>query len=201
MISRRAFITYLGAGTALLGGVLALGWWQVDGPGADRPLPAALPLPLSEMSFAMQDHTGADVSPQGLVGKPSLVFFGYTFCPDVCPATLSDISRWLSELGPDAAQLNTVFITVDPARDTQKAMAQYMGYFDPAIRGWRGSLAETDKAVAGFRASYELGEGPDYAVNHTSSVFLFQADGRFAATLDLHEDPAQALAKIRRVME
>ncbi len=200
MISRRSVAAYLGGGAALAGGVLALGWWQVDGPGAKNPAPL-LPLPLSEMSFSMQDHTGKEVTPQGLLGKASLVFFGYTFCPDVCPTTLSDITVWLNELGEDAALLNAIFITVDPERDTQAAMAQYMGYFHPDIRGWRGSLAETDKAIAGFNASYSLGEGEDYTVEHSSSVFLFQPDGRLAAMIDLHEDREQGLAKIRRVLQ
>ncbi len=200
MISRRAFAAYLAGGAAVASALLLPGWWQISGPGAAPPLPR-LPLPLGEMSFSMQDHTGAEVTPQGLVGKPSLVFFGYTFCPDVCPTTLSDISTWLSGLGADAARLNAVFITVDPGRDTLPAMAQYMQHFHPAISGWRGSLAETDKAVAGFRASYMLGEGADYAVEHTSSVFLFKADGRLAALIDLHEDRAQAVAKIQRVLQ
>ncbi len=200
MISRRTIAGYLAGSVALAGAVLAIGWWQVDGPGA-APAAPLRPLPLSEMSFSMQDQSGAEVSPRGLIGKPSLVFFGYTFCPDVCPTTLSDISTWLTELDAGAEQLNAVFITVDPARDTVAAMAQYIGYFHPALQGWTGSKAETDHAVADFRASYTLGEGPDYAVDHTSGVFLFQADGRFAGVIDLHEDRAQAVAKVERLLQ
>ena len=179
---------------------LVLGWWQVDGPGADTAR-GARPLALSNMDFALTDHEGNDVGPQSLLGQPSLVFFGFTYCPDVCPTTLADISGWLDELGADAGRLNTVFITVDPERDTVAVMAEYVGYFHEAIRGWAGPLLEIERAVAGFRASFEKVPTSDgYTINHTASVFLFDAEGRFVTTIDYHEPREFAVPKIRRAM-
>jgi protein SCO1 len=184
-----------------LGLALVIGWWQVDGPGA-APEIGQRPLPLTNMSFALTDHEGGPVGPETLIGQPSILFFGFTFCPDVCPTTLSDISGWLDDLGAEAEQLNTVFITVDPERDTVDVMAEYVGYFHPAIRAWTGSEAEIAKAAEGFRASYERvpAESGGYTMNHAASVFLFDAAGRFVSTIDYHEPREIAVPKIRRAM-
>lgn len=194
-------VVYTLAGIGALVFTLFLGWWQVDGPGTD-PGADPRPLTLSEMDFSLTDHDGNRVGPQDLTGQPSMVFFGYTSCPDVCPTTLADISDWLDGLGADAGRLNAVFITVDPERDTAAAMAEYVGYFHPTIRGWTGPLPEIDKAIAGFRATYRKVsvEGGGYAMDHTSSVFLFDAEGRFVTTIDYHEPREFALPKIRRAM-
>ena len=179
--------------------LLAVGWWQVDGPGA-KPKTAPLPLAISEMDFSLSDHEGNPVGPATLIGRPSMVFFGFTFCPDICPTTLADISGWLNLLGADADSMNTVFITVDPARDTAAAMAEYVSYFHPAIRGWTGPDAEIAKAAADFRVKFERvpTEGNGYTMNHTASVFLFDATGRFVSTIDYHEPREVAVPKIRR---
>ncbi|GAB5377824.1 MAG: hypothetical protein AcusKO_42860 [Acuticoccus sp.] len=123
------------------------------------------------MSFRLSDHEGRSVGPETLSGKPTMVFFGFTFCPDVCPTTLADITTWLEALGDDAQRLNVIFITVDPARDTVEAMARYVGYFHPSIDGWTGSPDEIARAAEGFRAKYEkvTTEGDGYTMNHTSA--------------------------------
>ena len=200
---RRAILGYGAGGVAALGLTLLAGWWQVDGPGALAREDDGRPLPLTAMEFDLVDHEGRPVSPDMLVGRPSLVFFGFTFCPDVCPTTLADISGWLDELGAAANELNVVFITVDPERDDVEAMAEYVGYFHPAIRGWTGSEEQIARAAEGFRATYERAttDGGDYTMNHTSSVFLFDAAGRFVSTIDYHEPREFAVPKIRRAME
>lgn len=201
MTRRRTLLLSALALPAVLGLALFIGWWQVDGPGG-APEIAQRPLALTNMSFALVDHDGNPVGPQTLVGQPSIVFFGFTFCPDVCPTTLSDISGWLDDLGADAERLNTVFITVDPERDTVEAMAEYVGYFHPAMRGWTGPEAQIAKAADGFRASYERvpAENGGYTMNHTAGVFLFDAAGRFVSTIDYHESREFAVPKIRRAM-
>ncbi len=179
---------------------LFLGWWQVDGPGAGAP-DVQRPFNLSEMEFSLTDHEGNAVGPDTLIGAPSLVFFGFTYCPDVCPTTLADISGWLDALqeGPD--RLNTIFITVDPERDTVASMAEYVSYFHESIRGWTGPLREIEKAVAGFRATFEkVPTDEGYTMNHTASVFLFDAAGRFVTTIDYHEPREFAVPKIQRAM-
>jgi len=197
----RLLLTYGSAAIGVLALTLFIGWWQVDGPGAPEPI-AQRPLPLTQMEFQMADQDGATVGPATLLGNPSMVFFGFTYCPDVCPTTLSDISGWLDDLGDDVAAMSIVFITVDPERDTVAAIAEYVSYFHPAIQGWSGTLEDTAQAAAGFRASYlkVATEGDDYTMNHTASVFLFDAKGEFATTIDYHEQREFAVPKIRRVL-
>lgn len=195
---------FLGYGVAVLGAVtftLFVGWWRVDGPGATRPEPL-LPSALTAMEFELIDHDGDAVGPDTLIGRPSMVFFGFTYCPDICPTTLSDISGWLDALGEDAKDLDTIFITVDPERDTIEAMAEYVGHFDPSIRGWTGSLDEIMRAAEAFRVKFVkvATDGGDYTMNHTASVFLYDASGSFAGTIDYHEPEEFAVPKLRRLM-
>ena len=154
------------------------------------------------MDFELTDHDGEAVGPGSLLGRPSLIFFGFTYCPDVCPMTLSNISGWLQTLGTEADRLNVVFITVDPERDTIDAMAEYVAMFHPAIRGWTGSIDQIDRAAAMFRAKFEWvsTERSDYTVQHTASVFVFDAVGDFVSTIDFHEPREFAIPKIRRAM-
>lgn len=200
-MQRRHLLTYFCAASGALALALFAGWWQVDGPGASEPV-TKRPLPLTEMEFQMTDQAGKAVGPETLLGNASMVFFGFTYCPDVCPTTLSDISGWLDDLGEDVAELNVVFITIDPERDTVAAMAEYVSYFHPAIQGWSGSQDQTMRSAEGFRASYEkvTTDGDDYTMNHTASVFVFDAEGQFASTIDYHESRELAVPKIRRVL-
>lgn len=199
MRTRRAVILGLGGVAGATAFTLGLGWWQSRR--RERTDAALLPLPVAEMDFSLTDHRGNRVTPADWIGRPTLAFFGFTWCPDVCPTTLSDISQWLEELGPDADRLNVVFLTVDPERDTPEALADYLANFDPRITGLTGPLAEVERAVAGFRAQFEkVPQDGGYSMNHTSGVFLFRADGRFASIIDYHEDRRFALTKIRRAM-
>ena len=201
MINRAARIGLLTLG--VLAAATALGWWQVDGPGAPPDLSDRRPVSLQEMEFSLVDQDGNPVGPETLAGRPSIVFFGFTWCPDVCPTTLADISGWLDELGPDAERLNVVFITVDPERDTVAVMADYVSAFHPRIRGWTGAPDEIAKAAEGFRVRTEKirEEGDAYAMNHTASVFLHGASGEFLGAVDYHEPREYALPKIRRALE
>lgn len=198
---RRALLGYSAAGLGVLGLTLFAGWWQVDGPGAPEPV-GRRPLALPSMDFRLTDHEGQPVRPETLIGRASMVFFGFTYCPDVCPTTLSDITVWLDAMGEDAEQLNVIFITVDPERDTADVLAEYVGYFHPSIRGWTGSRTQIARTAQGFRVFYERAPAPggDYTMNHTASVFLFDATGQFVSTIDYHEPREVAVPKIRRAM-
>ena len=125
---RRLVLGYSAAAITALCLTLFVGWWQVDGPGAPKSV-AQRPLTLSGMDFRLTDHDGIEVGPDTLVGRPSMIFFGFTYCPDVCPTTLADISTWLDALQEDAERLNVIFVTVDPERDTVDTMAEYVGNF------------------------------------------------------------------------
>ncbi|WP_375143851.1 SCO family protein [Acuticoccus sp. MNP-M23] len=183
-----------------LGAGIAVGLSRTEAPENPKSL---LPLRLGDMRFSLSDHDGWNVGPQDLVGRATMVFFGFTSCPDVCPTTLADITGWLEALGEDADLLNVVFITVDPTRDTVEAMAEYVGYFHPMIRGWTGSPEEIARAADGFRATYERvpDENGSYTMNHTAGIFLFDAEGRFRTIIDYHESREFALPKIRRAMD
>jgi protein SCO1/2 len=198
----KRLVRMIALGAAAIVAVLFLGWWQVDGPRAAS-MPGKRSLPLTEMDFELTNQIGEAVGPETLIGQPSLVFFGFTYCPDVCPTTLSDISAWLDEIEPDAESLNTILITVDPERDTVDVMAEYVSQFHPQIQGWTGSDVQVASAAAGFRAVYEkvMREDGDYTMNHTAGVFLFDATGRFVTTIDYHEPRKFAVPKIRRAMQ
>lgn len=185
----------------MLGLVLFFGWWQVDGPGAPESA-GQRPMPLSSMAFSLIDHEGNQVGPNTMLGKASLVFFGFTYCPDVCPSTLIDIAGWLDEIDMAAQQLNVVFVTVDPERDTPEVMAEYVSNFHPAIRGWSGSLTQIRQMADSFRASFEkVQSGSDgYVLNHSASVFLFNPEGDFVSMIDIHEPREFAVPKIRRAL-
>ena len=198
MRTRRAVILGLGAAVGSLAFMLGRGAWRTRDVSPTDPL---LPLPVTAMDWTLTDHRGATVTPADWIGRPVMVFFGFTFCPDVCPTTLNDISDWLGALGPDAERLDVVLISVDPERDTPAILADYLSNFDPRIDGLTGPLSEVQKAAAGFRATFEkLPRKGDYTMNHTAGVFLFYADGRFASIIDFHEDRRFAIPKIRRIL-
>ncbi|MBO9422839.1 SCO family protein [Labrenzia sp. R4_2] len=198
---QRRLLEYGVFGIAAISFILFVGWWRVDGPGAPEPSDRH-PLDFPAMEFRLTDHAGNAVGPEVLTGRATMVFFGFTFCPDVCPTTLSDISSWLEMMGEDSDQLNVIFITVDPERDTVDAMAEYVGYFDANIRGWTGTNEQIAVAADMFRVTYEKvpTDGEDYTMNHTASVFLFKADGQFSGAIDYHETRETAVPKIRRAM-
>ena len=106
-MNRRTLFTYGAAISGALALTLFIGWWRVDGPGAPEPV-AQRPLPLTQMDFQMTDQGGATVGPASLLGNPSMVFFGFTYCPDVCPTTLSDISGWLDDVAKSYCSSNKV---------------------------------------------------------------------------------------------
>ena len=200
MRHRRAVILGLGGVTGALSFTLGLGWWRSGG--AVSSSAGLLPVPISEMDFDLISHRGARVRPADWIGRPTMVFFGFTWCPDVCPTTLSDISGWLDDLGPDADRLNISLITVDPERDSPEVLADYLSHFDPRIVGLTGTLSEIERAASGFRARFEkVQRDGGYTMNHTAGVFMFRADGRFASVIDYHEDRRFALPKIRRAMQ
>lgn len=161
-----------------------------------------LPLPIGEMSWALTDHQGRSVRPKDWAGRPIMVFFGFTWCPDVCPTTLSDISLWLEELGADADRLIVALLSVDPERDTPAVLADYVSSFDPRIIGLTGPADEVAQAAGDFRVTYRRvdKDGGDYTMDHTAGVFLFHPDGRFASIIDFHEDRRFAVPKIRRTL-
>ncbi len=151
--------------------------------------------------FRLTAHTGEVVDNMTFAGKPYVVFFGFTHCPDVCPTTLFELSQLMKELGPTANRFRALFITVDPDRDTQELLGEYMTSFDERILALRGSEAETEAVLKSFAAYARKAPtaGGGYTMDHTAGVYLMDGTGNFAGMLDLHEPQESKLAKLRRL--
>src|SRR5690606_1015002 len=166
--------------------------------------PPSDPLGVTGQPFRLASTAGGEFTEADLRGTPSLVFFGYTYCPDVCPTTLAESVAWKTQAGITDEQLRTIFITVDPERDTEEVVREYLAGFDPDVIGLVGTPEQTEAAKASFGAfSEKVGEEGDefYLVNHTASVFLIGADGSFEGTIAYGEPMDTAVGKIRKLVE
>ncbi|MBP6013537.1 MAG: SCO family protein [Alphaproteobacteria bacterium] len=153
--------------------------------------------------FQLIDQTAKPVSERDVLGKPSALFFGFTYCPDVCPTTLASLSAMLGQMGPDADRLGVFLVTVDPERDTPEVLKQYLSAFDKRIRGLTGSPAQIElltKALGVYAARVNL-DGGGYTMDHTASVFLLDAQGRFRGTIAYGEEREVAVAKLKKLLE
>ncbi len=152
-------------------------------------------------TYSLVDGSGAAVDQTMLTGQPSLLFFGYTHCPDVCPTTLAEMATWFEALGPSANAVKAYFVTVDPERDTPEVVGDYVGWMDGKVTAVTGSRAEIEKIMSAWKVLGEkVGEGDDYTVNHTASVFLVNAQGGFEGTIAYGENADVAVQKIRKLI-
>ena len=152
--------------------------------------------------FKLTDQNGNPITDADLKGRPFVVFFGYTHCPDVCPTTLFDVSEVLRALGQDAGRAGALFVTVDPERDTPDVMKDYLSSFDPHLRGATGDRAAIDAAEKAYRvyAKKVPTQNSDYSMDHTALVYLMDKQGRFVAPFNLKRKPEDAAADLRRYM-
>ena len=153
-------------------------------------------------TYNLVDQRGDPVDQTMLVGHPSLLFFGYTHCPDVCPTTMAEMYVWFQTLGDDAADLRAYFVSVDPERDTPEILDQYVSWVSNRITGITGTPEEIDKIRQAWRvvADRVPGSGGDYTINHTASVYLVDSKGQFEGTISYGEDAKSAVEKIRRLV-
>ncbi len=144
--------------------------------------------------FALTAPDGRTVTNADLEGRPYLVFFGYTHCPDLCPTTLSEISTVFKEMGADA-KISALFVTIDPERDTPQTLGTYLESFDPRIIGLHGDPAQTKAIAQAFKVYFkkQSGENGDYTMDHTGVVYLMDKRGRFVNAFNL-ERPAKDAA-------
>ncbi|MDP2784929.1 MAG: SCO family protein [Sulfurimicrobium sp.] len=185
---------------------LLLGWvvWFWN-PGADR---AHQSIPLASApvggDFTLQSANGP-VSLQGLRGKVVLVYFGYTFCPDICPTSLAFTSQGLNLLSPDElARTQVLFISVDPERDTLEKLKEYGAFFHPNILGLTGTPQEIASAAKNYGASYSkqnTGSAGGYVVDHSAATYVVDTGGKLAATLQHGTPPAEVAKAIRAAMQ
>lgn len=151
--------------------------------------------------FELVTQDGKRFTHENLLGKPSAIFFGFTHCPDVCPTTLFEMTLAMQTLGADADRFNTVFVTVDPERDTSELLKTYLSSFDPRIIGLTGSAVAIETMIKAYRiyARKVPLDGGGYNMDHTASVLLFDARGNFVGTLAYGENSEPRLAKLRRL--
>ena len=152
--------------------------------------------------FKLIDQNGNSITDADIKGRPFLVFFGYTHCPDVCPTTLFDVSEVMRALGKDADRTGALFVTVDPERDTPAVIKDYLSSFDPHLRGATGDRAAIDATEKAYRvyAKKVPTENGDYTMDHTALVYLMDKQGRFVAPFSLKRRPEDAAADLRRYL-
>jgi protein SCO1/2 len=152
--------------------------------------------------FQLVDQTGQTVTEKSLKGKPTLIFFGFTHCPDICPTSLFEISEVLRAMGKDADRVNAYFVSVDPERDTEAAMKDYLSSFDPHLKGLTGNAEAVARIVSGYRVyarKVPLKDG-DYTMDHTALIYLMDRDGNFVAPFNLKRKPEDAVADLKRYL-
>lgn len=153
--------------------------------------------------FRLTSHEGKPFTDQDLKGKPFVVFFGFTHCPEVCPTTLYDLTQDLESLGKDADKLRVAFITVDPAQDNPELMKTYLSSFDPRIVGLTGTEEEIAAVARAYKIYYRKvpTESGGYTMDHTASIFLMDSKGDFVATSNFQEAQDVRRAKLRQLVK
>src|SRR5271170_7185170 len=180
---------------SLLVGLLVMLWAMGGVRGVTAP--AAIGGP-----FQLTDQSGAVVTEKDLQGRPTLIFFGFTHCPDVCPTSLFEISEVLRAMGKDADRVNAYFVSVDPERDTTAAMKDYLSSFDPHLKGLTGDPEVVAKVLSEYRVyskKVPLKDG-DYTMDHTALIYLMDRDGHFVSPFNLKRTPEAAAADLKKYL-
>ncbi len=151
--------------------------------------------------FSLTDQNGARVTEATYRGAPSIVFFGFTHCPDVCPTALFDMSEVLKRLPADK-RVSALFVTVDPERDTPAILKDSLSSFDPRISGLSGTRSEIDAALKSYRvySKKQPQENGDYSMDHSAIIYLMDKQGRFVTALNLQSPPEAVAKEIQRFM-
>ncbi len=151
--------------------------------------------------FSLIDQDGVRRTDKDFLGRHMLVFFGFTYCPDVCPTTLAILSAALDEIGPEAENIVPVLITVDPARDTPEALKPYLSSFGSNFVGLTGTTEEIAAVANAYHAYYEIveNEGGDYTLNHSTAIYLMGPDGKFVTNYTINMGPDAIAADLRNL--
>jgi protein SCO1/2 len=182
------------AGSLVIGLLVML--WALGG-ARSIATPAAIGGP-----FQLTDQSGQAVTDKDMQGRPTLIFFGFTHCPDVCPTSLFEMSEVLRAMGQDADRVNAYFISVDPERDTTDAMKDYLSSFDPHLKGLTGPPDDLAKVISEYRVyakKVPLKDG-DYTMDHTALVYLMDREGKFVAPFNLKRTPDEAASDLKRYL-
>ncbi|SEP68919.1 protein SCO1/2 [Faunimonas pinastri] len=192
-------LTVIASAGMFIGGYM--GMTRQGPPQNDQDAQATKIQPFSK-PFQLVDQDGKPVDQSILQGKPTALFFGYTHCPDVCPATLSEMTIWADKLGTDADKLQFVFVTVDPERDTPAVLKEYLTAFGGKVTALSGEPDKVRAMLDQSRVYYK--KVPDqsggYSMDHTASVFLLDAEGSLVGTIVHDEKDDTAVAKLKRLV-
>jgi protein SCO1/2 len=154
---------------------------------------------MPRLDFHLTRSDGAAVSGETYRGKVVALYFGYTHCPDVCPATLTNLADMLSRVkSPD---VRVLFVTVDPDRDTPKVLGEYAGAFSPQIEGLRGTANQLADVARRYRVAYTVDKGPPYTVMHSNAVFFSDKDGRARFVTTDTTDTAAIAEDVKRLLQ
>ena len=149
--------------------------------------------------FSLVDQHRQRRTEKDFAGRPMLLFFGFTHCPDVCPTTLARVSSWLAAIGPEADRIAPLFVTVDPERDTPVVLAEYMRAFDPHLIALTGSEQEVASMLRTFRAYARKTETGDF--EHTAAVYLIDGSGRLLRLIEMNATDQAAIAALQEVLK
>ncbi|WP_078033023.1 SCO family protein [Massilia sp. KIM] len=153
--------------------------------------------------FSLTDHNGKPRTLQDFRGKLTVLFFGYTQCPDVCPTTMAEMAAVLKELGPSADEVQVLFVTLDPERDTQELLASYVPAFDKRFLGLRGDAEATARTAKEFKVFYSKVPGSEpgqYTIDHTAGSYVFDREGKARLFLRHGQGPAPIAHDLRQLL-
>lgn len=181
---------------------VALGWLTYEWQTTESEI-AAKPY---GVPFELVDQSGSPITEAAFRGRPTALFFGFTHCPEICPTTLFELDGWLRQVDPEGGKIGAYFVTVDPERDTPELLNSYVSGVSDRIIGISGPSDKVSKAVKGFNIyakkvpiDAKAPEG-DYTMDHTASVFLLDAEGKFKGTIAWGENPEIAVKKLKNLL-
>lgn len=154
-------------------------------------------------TFHLTDHTGKPRTMDDFKGKAIALFFGYTHCPDVCPTTMADLKQTMKLLGPRADEVQVLFVTLDPKRDTQEVLAQFVPSFDARFIGLRGSEEEIAATAAVFKIYAKKVEAQGqsgYTIDHSAGMYIFDKNGKIRLYVDYGQKPADIANDIKLIL-
>lgn len=197
----KAFRTVLWVLIAIM--ALALGWLTYEWQRTENAIagkPYGVP-------FELVDQTGGPITEAAFRGRPTALFFGFTHCPEICPTTLYELDGWLRQVDPQGGKIGAYFVTVDPERDTPELLGDYVSGVTDRVIGISGEPDDISGVVKGFNIYAKKvpldANDPDgdYTMDHTASVFLLDAEGRFKGTIAWGENPDIAVKKLENLIK
>ncbi len=185
--------------------VVGISYWILrpdPGGDQDRLQGFFLPDPQPAPTFALTSQDGREVTSTDFPGKILVVFFGYTFCPDVCPLTLSNLSKAVAQMGAHSDRVQVLFISVDPERDTPPRLAGYLRAFDPRFVGLTGTEAKIRDVANSFGVYYaKHGTGDQYTIDHTARTYVIDRNGMIPLTFPVSAAPEEMVLALNRLLK